>query len=167
MSFQYMSIANHCKVRLKRFFWQKKTSKHKCTYPQVHISHIHWSLSAAVGFFGFLSSAGFGCLRGPALSLVVVIRSVVISLRSFNVFTVRSTTSIDSFYMLDPRVRSTCIKIMRHRMRTQKISNNNSDTKQNKIKIHQLSNLDKEKHKKEETRNELNAVNNGVYVRAT
>lgn len=63
------------------------------TYPQVHISQMHCSFSAAVGFgFGFFSSTG--CLRGPSFF------DVMMSSRVVNVFTDRSTTSIDSFYII-------------------------------------------------------------------
>lgn len=52
---------------------------------------MHCSFSAAVGFgFGFFSSAG--CLRGPSLSVLLVV------MMSSRVVSDRSTTSSDSFY---------------------------------------------------------------------
>lgn len=68
-------------------------------YPQVHISQIHCSFSAAVIFgFGFLSSVG--CLRGPSfVDVVGFVVEMMMSSRVLSVSTVRSTTSNDSFYI--------------------------------------------------------------------
>lgn len=73
------------------------------TYPQVHISHIHCSFSAAVGFgLGFGPNSSFGFFVCFVVVVVVVMSSLVV----LSVSNDRSTTSIDSLCSFESQIKS-------------------------------------------------------------